>query len=202
MTCPGAATQLLKSLKCHIIPYTRKFWRPLNLAKWHEMARYKIWRSRRKSMTSLCAPRAQHDRLHDRHTKRRAVSWPSCFQQHLEANNQRTAIREVSNAHDVYTLAVMHGPGQVLAEDGTQSAMTACSAVCSLSMLLIQCTLCEGVGASPQTSLSVSSSSILRTGEMFFRHDICTALLTQEFEGESGSGTSETWYHWKAHEME
>ena len=45
-------------------------------------------------------------------------------------------------------------------------------------------------------------SSILRTGEMFFRHDICTALLTQVFEGESGSGTSETWYHWKAHEME
>ena len=47
-----------------------------------------------------------------------------------------------------------------------------------------------------------ANSSILRTGEMFFRHDICTALLTQVFEGESGSGTSETWYHWKAHEME
>ena len=45
-------------------------------------------------------------------------------------------------------------------------------------------------------------SSIIRTGEMFFRHDICTALLTQVFEGESGSETSETWYHWKAHEME
>ena len=34
---------------------------------------------------------------------------------------------------------------------------------------------------------------------MFFRHDICT--VSQVFEGESGSGTSETWYHWKAHEM-
>ena len=51
-------------------------------------------------------------------------------------------------------------------------------------------------------SASESYSSILRTGEMFSRHDICTALLTQVIEGESGSGTSETWYHWKAHEME
>ena len=51
-------------------------------------------------------------------------------------------------------------------------------------------------------SPTLNDSSIIRTGEMFFRHDICTALLTQVFEGESGSGTSETWYHWKAHEME
>ena len=26
------------------IPYTGKFWRPLSLAKWPEMAQYKIWR--------------------------------------------------------------------------------------------------------------------------------------------------------------
>ena len=70
--------------------------------------------------------------------------------------HERTAIREVSNAHDVYAVAVMHDPGQVLAEDGTQSAMTACSAVCSLSTLLIRCTVCEVAGASPQTSHSVS----------------------------------------------
>ena len=33
---------IITSLKS--IPYTGKFWRPLNLAKWPEMARYKIWR--------------------------------------------------------------------------------------------------------------------------------------------------------------
>ena len=33
----------------HILPYTEIFWRPLNLAKWPEMVRYK--RSRWKSMT-------------------------------------------------------------------------------------------------------------------------------------------------------
>ena len=36
---------------------------------------------------------------------------------------------------------------------GTQSAMTACSAVFSLSTLLVQCTVCEVVGASPQVNM-------------------------------------------------
>ena len=75
------------------------------------------------------------------------------------ASDWRTAIREVSNALDAYVVAVMneqHDLGQVLAEDGTQSAMFSCPCVCSLSTLLIRCTVCEVVGASPQTPLSVS----------------------------------------------
>ena len=112
-------------------------------------------------MTSLCAPRARRENREAgrRRTKRRAVSWPSRFQQHLEAHDRRTAIREVSNALDAYVVAVMHEQhdlGQVLAEDGTQSAMLSCPCVCSLSTLLIRCTVCEVVGASPQTPLSVS----------------------------------------------
>ena len=112
----------------------------------HKLCAYlKIWRS---SMTSHA--RRERDcrsgsRTKTYETKSSVVAIISRFQQHLEAHDRRTAIREVSNTHDAYAVAVMHDPGH--------RTMTA-SAVRSLSTLLIRCTVCEVVGASPQTSLS------------------------------------------------